>query len=262
MLWKFPLLLTILVSEIMISSAQVVKVKRKGVQIIPLTTRTNNNAYTFEQLRGKCQELNRKDNNGKMVSFQDTLCYTFSGTNEVFSRDGVNMSLRGNASMEPGNVLIAAADVFTIKTLKNNYLVMDDGEYNHTFIKRKNFWYESLPSATVQQESFTEPISSTLSVITGKWMVFRRDAKPGTSEDHLLIRTLIVNPGTSDQNAEGEVTFYESDKSITLPCKIQLQNKKIIISTNTHKWDMSLYKADSKELVFGSSSLLYYCKKM
>ena len=243
--------------------SQNLKVKRKGVTPLDVTKNApaNNYLYTLNQFTGKWQEVNRTDSKNSSVAFKDTLFYNFSGKN-VFSRDGVNMSLKGEAAIEPGNVLVAAADVFTIRSMNNNQVVLDDGDYLHTLVRKKEFWYETLPTTAVVPEKFTTSISVNASALFGKWKVYRRDAKPGSENHRILIRILNVTEIKDEHTATGELTFYQTEKLETLPCTITLSGERIHIATSKDSWNMNVYKADGKDLVFGDASLMYYCKPL
>lgn len=246
------------------TEAQKMKVKRKGVIPLDVTKKTPNNTsqYSLGQFTGKWQEISRTDNKtNSSVDFKDTLFYNFTGNGEVFSRDGVNMSLKGEAAIEPGNILLAAADVFTIKSVGNNRVVLDDGEYQHTLVRKKEFWYETLPTNAVVPEKFTTPVSINASALSGKWKVYRRDARPGTT-DKVLIRILNVQEIKNNTTATGEITFYKTEKLETLPCTITLDGGRMRIATEKNTWNMSVYKADGKDLVFGDALLMYYCKPL
>jgi hypothetical protein len=252
------------------SEAQKMKVKRKGVT--PLNVTKNTDAvkqipdtlpvYSLRQLTGKWQEVSRENTRtNSPVGFNDTLFYTFSGRGEVYSRDGVNMSMRGEALIEPGNVLVAAADVFTIRSMNNHQVILDDGEYLHTLVRKSNFWHETLPTNAVAPEKFVSPVSVTAAALSGKWKIYRRAAQPGTT-DKVLIRVLNVQEIKNDNTATGEIMFYKTEKLETLPCTITLNGEKMQISTEKNTWNVNVYRADGKDLVFGDASLMYYCKPL
>ncbi|HUS02781.1 MAG TPA: hypothetical protein VMY77_13680, partial [Chitinophagaceae bacterium] len=180
---------------------------------------------------------------------------------EVFSRDGVNMSLMGEALIDPGNVLVAAADVFTIRSMNSSQVVLDDGEYLHTLVRKKGFWYETLPTNAVVPEKLNIPVSVSASALSGKWKVYRRAAQPGTT-DKVLIRILNVQNIKNDYTATGEIMFYKTEKLETVPCTITLDGTTMRISTDNNTWNVIVYKADGKDLVFGDASLIYYCKPL
>jgi hypothetical protein len=169
------------------------------------------------------------------------------------------MSLMGEALIDPGNVLVAAADVFTIRSMNNNQVVLDDGEYLHTLVRKKGFWYETLPTAAVMPERFIATMPVKISALVGRWKVYRRAAQPGTV-DKSLIRILNVQEIKNDNIATGEIMFYKTEKLETLPCTVTIDGERIRISTEKNTWTGNVYKADGKELVFGDESLMYYCK--
>lgn len=256
-------LLSVTFLLVMLSAeSQKLKVKRKGVTPIDITKNppANSSTYQLQQFSGKWQEVSRTDERHNPVGFKDTLFYNFSDKGEVFSRDGVNMSLMGEAAIDPGNVLVAAADVFNIKSMNNGQVVLDDGEYIHTLVRKKDFWYESLPTNTVVPEKFSIPVEANISSLAGKWKVYRRDAKAGKENNRTLIRILNII-GTNNNTATGEITFYRTEKLETLPCTITLNGERIHIATANDSWNMTVYKADGNDLVFGDASLMYYCKR-
>ncbi|MEP6950639.1 MAG: hypothetical protein ABI863_15245 [Ginsengibacter sp.] len=247
------------------SGAQVVtKVKRKGVQPINVTMPTlNGSAYSLEQFSGKWQEISRRDHtNNSNVDFEDTLFFIFSGNNDLYTRNGVNFSLKGKADLEAGNILSTGADEFIIKSLDTTKAVLDDGDkYVHTMIKKQSFFYEMLPTDSVVVEKFTTPVGVNYSNIIGKWSVYRREAKPGSiSTDEPILK--IMNIENNSDTANSEITFYVEEKSETVPCHVTLEGTKIHLATSKHSWLMDVYKADKKEFIFGSPELMYYCKPM
>ncbi len=174
------------------------------------------------------------------------------------------MSLKGKASLQNSNSLMAAADVYTIKSLNNNEAVFDDGDkYIHTLIRKNFFWYETLPKSAEVAEKYYEPIPINLSAIQGKWQVYRRDAKPGSlASDDFLIKMINVISAKDGQTASGEITFYLAGKLETLPCTITIVKEQINITSDKHTWEMNTYKADGNEFIFGETGLMYYSKPL
>jgi hypothetical protein len=246
------------------SLAQKREVKLKNVTPKDVTKKmaTQKSLYSLEQFNGKWQEIARMSiKTNSSLAFKDTLFYNFLGGGEVFTRDGVSMSMKGEAAIEPNNVLVAAADVFTIRSMNNNQVVLDDGEYVHTLIRKKQFWYESMPNNAVVTEKFITAVSINASALAGEWKVYRREAKPGTI-DKVLIKTLNIQAIKNDNNATGEVTFYKTEKTQTLSATFMLDAGRLRISTEKDTWNLIVYKADGKELVFGDGAMIYYCKPL
>lgn len=257
--------LAFLIAMVFSAESQKLKVKRKGVTPLDVTKNgsisNSNSIYTLAQFTGKWQEVSRTDGKNNPVVFKDTLFYNFSDKGEVSSRDGVNMSLMGEALIDPGNVLVAAADVFTIRSLNNNQVVLDDGEYLHTLVRKKSFWHEMQPTTAVMPERFIVTMPVKAAALAGRWKVYRRAAQPGTT-DKVLIRILNVQDIKNDNTATGEIMFYKTEKLETLPCTFTLDGERMHISTGKNTWSVNVYKADGKELVFGDEFLMYYCKPL
>lgn len=243
---------------------RVTKVKRKGVKLVTVTESSKNTSpYSLKQFAGKWQEISRKDRaNNSEINFMDTLFFNFFGDDEVSVRNGIDLSVKGNAEIQPGNILIAAGDEFIIRSIDKTKAVLDDGEkYIHTLIKKKNFWRETLPTDSIVPEKFLTPVTVSLSAISGKWVVYRRNARPGaTASNEALIKTITIeNKNTSAP--DGEITFYLAQKTETLPCSITLEGSRINIVTTKHSWQMDLYKASEEEFIFGTPALMYYAKR-
>lgn len=96
----------------------------------------------------------------------------------------------------------------------------------------------------------------------GKWMVYRKDAKPGVINPPVnIIQYLKITDSTDENTAKGEVTFYQTDKSITVPCKIKVTNAGLDIEAGDYSWSLFVYKANKKELIFGDAAVLLYYSK-
>ena len=246
------------------------RVKRKGVQPIDVSRnkRPGNRkapAFTMVQLIGKWQEIGRIDKNKNNVNFTDTIYLNFTSTNKVTTREASSMtSMTGAASIEdPGNVLMAAADFYTILAISDSQAVLDNQDnYIHTLKKTNQFFYETYGKLAVIQDLYKNPISVTLTDVMGKWMVYKKNAKPGTVNPPVnIIQYLKITDSTGGNTANGVITFYQTDKSTELPCSIKVTNAGIDITAGEYSWSLFVYKAEKKELVFGDAEvLLYYAK--
>jgi hypothetical protein len=236
---------------------------RKGETpvIVNKTAAKDKSTHTISEFLGRWQEVSRRDRqSNKPVDFTDTLYYHFTGNNNVFTRDGVNMSLRGKASIEPGNELLAAADVFDIKSLNQHMTILDDREkYIHILMRKNQFWYETFPTTSITQEKYTVPVSASARDLIGNWMVYRRDAEPGSTSGDNLIRTMNLS-GADGNIAYGSLTSFHADKTDSLSCTVTLDGQHINIVTKKYAWNLTVYKADGRELVFGNENLKYFCK--
>lgn len=244
------------------------RVKRKGVTPIDVSKNKRPGAkkdaqFSTTQLVGKWQEISRTDKKNRSVDFTDTIYLNFLSPNRVITRDGNSSNMTGNAAIEPGNVLIAAADVYTILSVADSQVVLDNqDEFIHTLIKKDMYFFESYGKLSVKQEEFKDPIPVTLQDVMGKWMVYRKLAKPGVINPPVnIIQYLKITDSTGENTAKGEVTFYQTDKSTLLPCTIKVTNAGIDINAGEFTWSLFVYKADKKELVFGEAAVLLYYSK-
>lgn len=264
---RYFLSLIVLLSFTLSSEAQ--KVQRKGVT--PLQKKSTKKAKkpicTVEQLRGKWQEMSRKDYKKNPVAFTDSIQLYFKEENKVETRISIDnkMSMKGGAVIDEDNNLTVAADDYIIKSLSNKELVLDDGDqYLHYLQKVDSFWYESLGKTQVTQDVFTTPVTVAVADILGKWSVYRRQAKPGyITESITLIKYLNITENVDSVNAKGEITVYKGQSSQQLSCNITLLGTNLHIVAGDLVFNLPIYKADKKELVFGSADeVLYYCKPL
>ena len=246
------------------------RVKRKGTTPIDISKNKkqvagNTPEFTMDQLVGKWQEIRRTYKNNSPENFTDTNFLNFSSTTKVTTRTGNNQgSIVGEVLIEqPGNTLLAAADVYTILSVNDSIMVLDNQEYFlQTFKKTSEFWYETFGKLAVKQDVYKEPVPVKIADIMGKWGVYKREAKPGAIHPPTnIIRYLKITEKTGENSAKGEITFYQSEQSKTLPCTIKTTNAGIDITAGEFKWSLFAYKADGKEFIFGDSAVMVYFSK-
>lgn len=249
-------------------TSQAQRPKRKGTE--PLmrgsgaVTKTAD--FTLEQFKGKWQEIKRVNGKGKSVSIDDTVYLTFKDGNKAETRDGSGSIMRGSAEIDTDNTLLVASDVYAIKSVTATEIVLDDEEeFIHTLKKVDRFWFESLGKDSIKTDEFRNPVTVKLSDITGKWIVYKRQAKPGVvSPPTKIITYLKVLDKIDEDKAKGEITFYVTPyKTESLPCTIKINNTSIDIAAGSNKWNLLVYKDDGKEFIFGDVDvLLYFAKPM
>lgn len=247
------------------SSSQ--QVSRKGTTPI---TKTNNkqgkpeHQYELEQFMGKWQEVKRMLENKKELSIGDTIYLHFTPPDKLETRDGTKNIMRGYAMIEePGNMLIAAADIYTIMSVKPNQIILyNDEGFIHILEKKELFWRETLGKNEVTEPSYVTPVSFKIADIIGSWNIYRRKGKPGALDSNTVFIKNIKNISTvNDNTATADITCYTRAKSETLPCTILVKEKSVEIKAGSHVWNLLIYKADGKELVFGNADMLIYFAK-
>ncbi len=264
---SLTLLLFLLFSAPCLLIAQ--RVGRRGVT--PTNTGNSKKTPTFnfslEQLQGRWQEAKRSDEDKNDLPIADTIYLHFTNTNKGETRDGTKTIMRGEAFIdEPGNVLIAAADIYTIKTVTENELILlDDDGTVHTLVKKEIFWRETLGKNAVTDPVLDTPISPDLSQMDGgSWTVYRRRSKPGAiSNESVLIRYIKAIKHNGNNTATAELTFYSKDKTEVMPCTITVVNNQIEIKSGDNSWLLFIYKLEKEEWIFGDhKTLLYFAKPL
>ena len=268
MLIKNIIVLLLLVSVAGTALAQ--KVTRKGMPPIDVSKNKTGKGnkkkslYNIGQFNGKWQEVSRMENNNG-VDFTDTLYLHFTDTGKVLTRNGnsSNMHMQGIAAIGDPNTLQAAADIYTIVAAADSQIVLDNQEgLVHTLKKIAHFHFENYGKDSIKQEGFSNPIPILLQDVMGKWMVYRKDAKPGAINPPVnIIQNLKITDSTGENTANGEVTFYQTDKSMAVPCRIKVTNAGLDIESGDFSWSLFVYKANKKELIFGDAAVLLYYSK-
>ncbi len=251
---------------IVCKDADAQRVKRKGTT--PLMKKSKKPipeaAFKPEQFLGKWVEVSRADiSNNASVEIKDTFYLYFLENNKVETREGNRPNVNGSYEITTDNMLAAAADLFTIKSLADNEMVLDNvDEFIHTFKKTESFWFENVGKDSMQLETYDKAIEVSLPDVLGDWVVYRRHAKPGAVKPPTnLIRFLKINQKTSENSATGTVTYYVDDKTEELPCTVNMHHTGMQVVAGDKYWYLPIYKADGKELIFGNVELmLYYCK--
>ena len=254
-----------LVSLTLTAGAQKVqKVKRKGVDPIPVRNPSKAPQFSLEQMQGRWQEIKRIPANGQDgISFNDTLQIRIEGKKaEVKDATSMQIGMKGEAQIEEGNTLTVAADVFTILSVDSNSLRLNDGEFTRVLVKKEKYYTETVGKQTIEQEKYEEAISIDLRTNAGRWIIYRRQAEAGIRSDELaLLKSFEINDFLSDNKGSGTVVFYNSDKTETLPCTFIFSDGSLTMDTEKHVWVFTTYKGDGKELVFGEKGkFLYYAK--
>jgi hypothetical protein len=125
------------------------RVKRKGTEPIDISKqkRPGANLKTFKiaQLAGKWQEISRDSKTNITLSFTDTIFLNFVDGNTVITKQGNETTMKGEAAIDAtNNELVAAADVYTIVSVTDSLLVLDNQEnILHTLKKTDQFLYET-----------------------------------------------------------------------------------------------------------------------
>ncbi len=253
-------------AALMNGGAQAQKVVRKGVKpvVTPVATIAPN--FELEQLTGKWQEWKRISlADKKTIAYSDTMMLNFNKRDAVEIRDGVSMALIGEAAIEKPNRLLLAGDNYTIISVNNNQLVINDGEYTRHLKKKKAFYYESLGNIQVHSEDFTVAVKPNLSVVEGKWDIYRRQAAPGfiNEQTDLLIKNISIQTPDAKGLAQGEISLYTKAGTEKLPCTIQFSETTMHVDAGNAHLDYNIYKTDADEFIFGrKGGLMYYAKKL
>lgn len=245
-----------------ISQAQRVVVKGRNPK--PIKASVMQPTYTMDQLTGKWQEIRRGLlTTNDRIDFTDSVQLNFNKRDSVIVRDGISMSHKGYASVDNSNKLNVAGDIYSIRSLSKNSLVIYDGEYLREFAKRKHFYYENMGKIILPAENISQPIAVDGKKLLGKWYVYRTQSSPGEAQDSAVIKNINVLKPHSSTSATGEITYTKNAVTKTLPFEASMNKGVITLLTSDQTWQLNAYKADGKEFIFGNQGgLVYFSKKL
>lgn len=265
---KGYILLAIFATASFSSIAQ--RVVRKGTRPMQLTPpgskkeEIKKQFFTLAQVQGKWQEHGRTPvGGGDKLAYTDTLMINISKTNAEV-REGMSMNMKGDAAIEDGDHLVAAGDEYIIRSVGNGKMVLDDGEFVHTMELVKKFYLETVGKDSVMHTSMEVPRSIQLANVSGKWVVYRREAKPGViTKETELVKSISILKDSTDRIAKGEIVIYSNDVSEKMSCIITLSNNNMQIVSGKRSWNFDTYLADNNEFVFGKSDqVMHYAKRL
>lgn len=194
--------------------------------------------FTLDQFQGKWQEVSRKTLKGKSAAIKDTIYLSFTEGDKVDTREGNKPNVKGDADIDIDNTLLAAADIYTIKSVSESEIVLDDQEnFIHTFKKVDNFWFEKVGNLAVAIDTFKTVTEYDAANLMGEWMVYRRQAKPGeVKAPTMLIKYLKIKNKVNETTFSGNITVYEKEKTEELPCTITIYKTGMQVVAGTYSW--------------------------
>lgn len=244
------------------------KVKRQGTQPINYTKKNteSNQKFSIEQFYGRWQEIKRSTKSNENVQIKDTIYLNFTSPNKVETRDGTKNIMRGEALIEEGNFLIAAADIYSIVSVSPEEIILDNQEdYIHTLRKKEVFLFETYGKDSVRKETYHQLTTFSLADITGNWKVYRKSARPGREIKSVTDWLININifPASDKDSTSGEIEYISNKSNEKRICFITIENGKLILrpKEGNETWSFKVYKADGKEFIFGEAGdLIFYSK--
>ncbi|MBS1496646.1 MAG: hypothetical protein JSU03_10080 [Bacteroidetes bacterium] len=241
------------------------RVKRKGTMPIDVTKNVAKSSPTFmlTQVQGKWQEYSRTDIlNNQKTNFADTLMLTINNNNAEV-KEGMSMTMKGEAAIESRNELYVAGDSYSIVSISDSQLVLNDGEYFKTLKQVPFFYLETVGKDSVKQVAYSFPKNVLMSDILGTWQVYKKEAKPGIiNKNTCLVNTISIIKNSNQNIATGEITMSIDNVSQKYPCTFILKDSTLQILANNQTLNFNTYQAANGEFIFGDKNqVLNFAKK-
>ena len=220
--------------------------------------------FTIDQLNGKWQEHRRQNSSNSMESFMDTmLIFVNNGRGYIKSDESMIMTMQGPASIEPPATLAIAGDTYTIKKLNDHTLILADDNDTHILKRVSFFAFEHEGKDSIVPARYEIRQSVDLKSLSGKWQVYKREAKPGfITENTTLIKSLTLSGFNDDGSAGGEIVTYNGNNiTQASPCTVSFSGGKLNIKSNGGNMQYDVYRADETEFIFGDAGgVMNYAK--
>ncbi|MGZ5221537.1 MAG: hypothetical protein ACXWC7_15720 [Chitinophagaceae bacterium] len=171
------------------------------------------------------------------------------------------MSQKGIVQVE-GNQVFFAGDDYTIVRFQK-HLVLDDGTAIRILESREAFHSDSLGLIKIPVENIKDPLTIIPKKLVGKWHVYRTQSTPGESvPDSALIRNIEFKEAAEGKNSSGTIGVQKKGTMESFPFEAIINGKEMEIKTAGQIWNLRVYKATSKELIFGNmGGLVYFAKQ-
>jgi hypothetical protein len=148
---------------------------------------------------------------------------------------------------------------------KDQIVLLDQDDTTHYFKKVKMFTYETAPDYVPAKDPSVPKTAIVISIgnLMGNWTVYKREAKPGyITATTIVLKYLNITKKIDVDNASGTATIYSGETSQEVPCTVMIHGKNIKIATANIIYDLPVKVADGKELDFGTTDMMYYCKQL
>jgi hypothetical protein len=263
------LIITMAIFATTVSAQRVMRKGTRPVQLTPKGTdpdavKTDKKIFSLTDVQGKWQESARRNiGSAEKLSYTDTLMINIYGDKSEV-REGMSMNMKGDAAVDEGDNLSVAADVYIIRKIDNDQMLLDDGEYLRTMQKVKVFYLETVGKDSIKHSVYQLPQSVPAANLYGKWVVYRREAKPGVINSQTeLVKSITISKDNAGKASKGEIVIYSKDLSEKLDCFVTLKDDNMEVVTKNKSWNFKTYLADNNEFVFGQAGeVMNYSKKL
>jgi hypothetical protein len=255
------------------SYAQTGQMTARGHRATPQSQAKPTTLFSLPQFYGKWQEVKRVSPNKKQVSFLDTTLLHFTDDKMVETRkttdDKMNIRMVEKASIDDDNDLMSADQDYTALSVSKDAIVLQDQDDSVHYFKRVNMFAYELADGYAPAKKTTAGISDdevskiAIGNLMGNWTVYKRQAKPGfITATTIVLKYINLTKKVDKNTAKGTATIYSGEVSQEVPCTLIIHGKNIKIVTANITYDLPVKVADGKELDFGTTDMMYYCKQL
>ena len=270
---RYLLPITIFCCFYSFSYAQTGQMIARGHRATPQSQAHPTTIFSLPQFYGKWQEVKRVSPNKNQVPFLDTTLLHFTDDRMVETRkttdDKMDIRMVEKASIDDDNDLMAADQDYTALSVSKDAIVLQDQDDSVHYFKRVNMFAYELADGYAPAKKTTTSVSDdevskiVISNLMGNWTVYKREAKPGFITSTTIVLKYINLTKKIDKNtANGTATIYSGEISQEVPCTVIIHGKNIKIVTPNITYDLPVKVADGKELDFGTTDMMYYCKQL
>jgi hypothetical protein len=178
-------------------------------------------------------------------------------------KEGMSMNMKGEVAIDDRNSLYVAGDSYSIISVSDSQLVLNDGEFLKTLKQVPYFYLETVGKDSVAVAEYTIPKNVLMADILGTWTVYKKEAKPGIiNKDTYLVNTISILKNSNQNIATGEIIMGQDNVQQKYPCTFILKDSTLQILVDNKTLDFKTYKAADGEFVFGNKAeVLNYAKR-
>ena len=242
-------------------------VKRKGTTPIRRysTAPAGKINFTLSQVQGKWQEYKREDiYTHKKLAYTDTLMFSIVNNKaEVKEGTSMTMNMKGEASIEAGNSLAVAGDIYPIISIMGRQMIIKDDSVLKTMKQVKKFYLETVGKDSVNITENKTPRNILLTSIMGKWSVYKKEAKVDILNDNTpLVYSIALLKDSTENIATGEIVLVVNNIQKKFDAVYILNGSTIEVLTDNRRLIFNTYKATADEFIFGKpNEVLHYAKR-
>lgn len=251
---------SVLIAGTVLAQAQKTGLKAGQKPVIIMENKKAMENVTEDRFRGRWKETKRRRlDNGEYLAFKDTMLVEVGENESIIKATGsAGRTIKGSLEITASGVIMAGYS-YSVGKITNEEWILYEENLERTLFAVQEFPSEKNGASDTPDYSKTEiPV---LKNLEGAWTVYRREGPPDLiNADSYLIEYLELNPANQKDVITGTIRFTEKNIPVTkdLQIFISADPGRFIMEAGTKQWQMSHFRGDGKEWIFGQPGGVIY----